>query len=340
MVGGRVKAEKLSIHYISKTREKTNEKEGRCTIMNSIFERYNQFYTMLLSTTVMSNVSSMAYQRDMEKVIEYIGRAYRSDEDFITLAKSTILGGKMMGISLLDDRYALNAMGVEQLEYDELDAWQYVLDMKCDAISELHAMAGKKDSMLNEDWFNYSQKIFYQPTARFNKIKASAAPGHVLFTRQTGLLHMLGIGCERDYEKGIHRLSQCVAWGDIPSMYLLAHAYEIVGDRENSDLLYEVASLSEKYLDEGRTIIPKDDECNYSVKARNYFIFIASVKQDVVYGGGVSLIDFAFVEAMQSTNIDNYDRMGYINNYARKEWKELTNTSVRPIKRAGFGHGL
>ncbi len=305
-----------------------------------IFKNYKQYYTMLLSTTIMSNSASCSYIEDMKKVIDFIGNAYKSDEEFIEFAKSTILGEKMTSIAYLEDRRTMNAINAEQLSYDELNEEQFILDMKCDAICELHSLASKCEGRINEDWFDYSQIILYQPHTRFNKIKASAAPGFLLFTRQTGLLYLLGIGCEKDVTKGIYRLSQCVAWGDVPSMYMLAYAYELNGDLENSALLYEVASLSEKYLDEGCTVIPKDDEKNYSAKAKEYYVFIASVKQDVVYGVGMYKIDFAFVEAMQSPGLDNYDRMGYINNYAKKEWKELTNTSVRPLKRAGFGHGL
>ncbi len=306
----------------------------------TIFDNYNEYYTMLLSTTLMSNVSSRAYVQDMSKLIEFIGSAYKSDKEFVEYAKSTILGDKLMGIAYLEDRYTMHAINKEQLSYGEIEDEKYVMDMKCDAISELHSFAGKRERNLNEDWFDYSQIILYQPHARFQKIRASAAAGHLLFTRQTGLLYLLGIGCEKDVSKGIHRLSQCVAWGDLPSMYLLAHAYELVGDLENSKLLYEVASLSEKYLDEGRTIIPKGDEKNYSEKARTYYIFIASVKQDIVYGAGMEKIDFSFVEAMESADIDNYERMGYINNYLKKEWKELTNTSVKPVKHVGFTRGL
>ena len=123
-------------------------------------------------------------------------------------------------------------------------------------------------------------------------------------------------------------------------MYLLAYAYGLAGDKENSALLYEVAELSEKYLNEGRTLIPAEDADKYSEKALTYYVFISSVKQDIVYGVGVEKIDFSFVEAMASTEIDNYARMGYINNYLKKDWKELTNSSVKPTKPVGFVYHL
>lgn len=328
-------------HEATQSQKHNYETKGRIIkMMHEVFKNYQQYYTMVFSTTLMSNAHSIAYQEDMKTIISFIGNAYKSDKSFVEFAKATILSDKMMGINYLEDRRTVNAMNVEVLNYDELNDERYIMDMKCDAISELHSMATKCEGKLNEEWFDYTQIILYQPHTRFNKIRASASSGHVLLTRQTGLLYLLGIGCEQNYEKGIHRLSQCVAWGDIPSMYMLAYAYELTGDKTNSELMYEVASLAEKYLDEGYTIIPKEEEKNYSEKARNYYVFIASVKQDIVFGVGVNRIDFAFVEAMQNANIDNYDRMGYINNYERKEWKELTNSSFKPLKRAGFGFGL
>lgn len=305
---------------------------------NNIFKHYEQFYTMVFSTTVMSNVSSKEYVEDMTKIIEFIGKAWKSDDAFISYCKEVILGEEMMSISSLEDHQAMHAISREA--FGEEVENQSILEVKCDAISELHAFAGKRERNLNEDWFDFSQAILYEPHTRFHKIMMSAAPGHLVFARQTGLLCALGIGCEKNLQKAIYRLSQCVAWGDIPSMYLLAYAYGLAGDKENSALLYEVAELSEKYLNEGRTLIPAEDADKYSEKALTYYVFISSVKQDIVYGVGIEKIDFSFVEAMASTEIDNYARMGYINNYLKKDWKELTNSSVKPTKPVGFVYHL
>lgn len=305
---------------------------------NSIFNNYEQFYTMVFSTTVMSNVNSKEYVDDMTKMIEFIGKAWKSDDALISYCKEVILGEEMLSISSLEDHQAMHAISRETFG-EEIEN-QSILEVKCDAISELHAFAGKKERNLNEDWFDFSQAILYEPYTRFHKIMMSAAPGHLVFTRQTGLLYALGIGCEQNLQKAIYRLSQCVAWGDVPSIYMLAYAYELAGDKENSVLLYEVAELAEKYLNEGRTVVPSEDAQKYSDKAIVYYVFIASIKQDIVYGLGAERIDFSFVEAMSSADIDNYARMGYINNYQRKDWKELTNSSVRPSKPVGFVYHL
>lgn len=313
----------------------TTEKEEE-EMQERIFREYEQFYTMILSTTIMSNVATEKYMEDMGKIIEFIGRAYKSDTDFLEYLKKTILGEEMLSIAYLEDHLAMHAITKETTYSDA--TLQSILEVKCDVISELHAFAGKRERNLNEDWFDYSQAILYEPSTRFHKIKMSAAPGHLIFTRQTGLLYALGIGCERDLNKAIHRLSQCVAWGDVPSMYMLAYAYELNGDKENADLIYEVSKLSEKYLHEGCTVLPREERVRVSAKANEYYVFIASIKQDIVYGVGMEKIDFSFVEAMASPNIDNYARMGYINNYLKKDWKELTNSSVKPLKPVGFAH--
>ena len=305
---------------------------------NNIFNNYEQFYTMVFSTTVMSNVYSKEYVEDMAKIIEFIGKAWKSDDAFVSYCKEVILGEEMLSISSLEDHQAMHVIARET--FGSAVENQNVLEVKCDVISELHAFAGKMERNLNGDWFDFSQAILYEPHTRFHKIMTSAAPGHLVFTRQTGLLYALGIGCEKNLPKAIYRLAQCVAWGDVPSMYMLAHAYELADDKENSALMYEVAELATKYLNEGRTIVPKEDREKYSEKAITYYVFICSIKQDIVYGVGVERIDFSFVEAMATANIDNYARMGYINNYQRKDWKELTNSSVKPNKPVGFVYNL
>ena len=71
-------------------------------------------------------------------------------------------------------------------------------------------------------------------------------------------------------------------------------------------------------------------------EAQTYYVYISSIKQDVVYAYDKTAIDFSFVEAITSDSLDYFEKMEYINNYEKKEWKNVTNSSEKPPKKLGF----
>lgn len=94
--------------------------------------------------------------------------------------------------------------------------------------------------------------------------------------------------------------------------------------------------MSEKYLKSGYTILPDAVKNLYSKEAQTYYVYISSIKQDVVYAYDKTAIDFSFVEAITSDSLDYFEKMEYINNYEKKEWKNVTNSSEKPPKKLGF----
>ena len=130
---------------------------------------------------------------------------------------------------------------------------------------------------------------------------------------------------------------QCAIWGDIPSMRLVAEVYREKGETDKADLYAEVAAIAGDYLYAGCTVIPSFDKHEYSDKSREIYALISSIRQDVVRAYDKYNVDFSFVEALRSPELDYYKRMEIINNYSKNEWKEVTNASVNPAAKVRIG---
>ncbi len=300
--------------------------------MNAIFKNYYTFYNMLLSTTMMSNFLTPAFEKDAKDIIDFIGKAYRKDEEFNSSCKELILE-QLSTLGLTTDQQAVyNARSFDS----KLTDTDVMFDIKGDVLTKLQDMMAVENSEINAGWFDYSHYKTYQANVRFAKIRATSATGHLLATRQVGILHALGIGCDVDLEEAVTRLTQCVFWGDITSSYYLAYVYSLMSETEKSKIFYELAELEEKYLRSGFTVLPNSAKSKYSEDACVYYAIISSIKQDVVYAYNKSYIDFSFIEAIRSESLDYFDRMKFINEYDRKLWKNVTNSSEKPSKTIGF----
>lgn len=297
-----------------------------------IFENYEAFYNMVLCTTMLSNSKTDTVVKDSEKIIDLIGRAYRLDESLIEDCRSTILDS-LITLGLTTDQMAIYSTREFGNEYTDMDT---LFDIKGDVLTKLQSIGRSKNPDINPSWFDYSHYKTYQANVRFAKIYATAASGNLIAVRQVGIMKALGIGCEKDVDNAVKRLGQCVFWGDIPSMYLLSYIYKTIGDNEKSDLFYSLADLCGKYLNMGYTVLPDDVAKQYSDDVKTYFVYISSIKHDVVYAFEVNNIDYSFLEVIMSDKIDYCKKMNYINKYDRKEWKDVTNSAFDFATKVGF----
>ncbi len=300
--------------------------------MGKIFKHYETFYNMVLSTIIMSNAQTPELKIDSQRIIEFIGKAYMLCDDLIEECKSIILE-QLIFLGLTNDIEAARSDRKYDSNYSNEDV---LFEIKGDALEKLQNMGGGGSPETNSSWFNYSHYKTYQADVRFTQINIASATGNLIATRQIGILKVLGIGCEVNAEEAIRRLSQCMYWGDIPSMHLLAYTYLLQGNKEKSEIIYELASLAKKYLYAGYTVLPDEAKENYSEEARIKYIYISSIKQDIINANHINDIDFSFVEALTSPSLDYFKRMDIINNYAQKEWKNITNSSEKPSKPLGF----
>ncbi|MBR2988308.1 MAG: hypothetical protein IKC64_01135 [Clostridia bacterium] len=307
--------------------------------MKRIFDNYEPFYNMLLSTTLMSNSVSAEFIDDGRKIIDFIAKAYRLDDSFIELCDELILDDLTQLGRTIDQK----AVYAERLYGDELDLEEAVFDIKGDVLSVIERLGGmekqsRQVSLINPGWFDYSHYKTYQPNVRYKKIEIASSTGNLVLTRQVGILKALGIGCKQDYDRAILRFTQCAYWGDTASMFLLSYVYSLKGNEEKSNFWRNVAVISDEYLRTGITVLP-DEVCKtITDEERVQYVYISSICQDVIHSLGVYDINFAFVEAITNDKLDYYEKMNHINNYQRYAWKDITNSSVRPkrMEKLGF----
>ncbi len=315
-------------------------------VMDKFFKNYDAFYNMVLSTTIMSNAQTEEYKNDATKIIQFIGEAYHLDKDFVVDCIDVILN-ELSRLGVTVDQRAIYGSRKLNTPFSNIDA---LFDIKGDVLNTLHAIGSPSAQhdrrptsgqtvetlYINPNWFDYSHYKSYQADVRFAKLALVSATGNLIATRQIGILQMLGIGCEKDVNEAIHRFTQCVIWGDIASMHYLAHAYQIAGNEAKARQTYELATLSKKYLNAGYTVLPKGIEKGFGEEARNLFIYIATIQQDVVIAYNRVAIDFSFVEAILDDSLEFDERMFYINNYEHKGWKDVTHPSRLPNAKLGF----
>lgn len=306
--------------------------------MKRIFDNYEPFYNMVLSTTLMSNSVSEEFTADGKKIIDFIGNAYSLDTDFIQSCYEIIL----YDLTRLGRTIDQKAVYADRLYGDEYTSEESVFDIKGDILSAIEKLGEmQKDSktvnIINAGWFDYSHYKTYQANVRYKKIEISASTGNITLTRQAGILKALGIGCKLDYERAILRLTQCAMWGDIPSMYYLGYVYSLKGDEDNAKFWRAVATISDEYLRTGITVLPDEAVNKITDEERVQYVYISSICQDIIHAYGVYDIDFAFVEAVTSPKLDYYEKMNCINNYRGYNWKDITNSSVRPKQMAKLG---
>ncbi len=296
-----------------------------------IFKNYESFYNMVLSTTILGNSMCDALETDSDKVISFIGSAYNLENEYIDNCKDIIIN-HLSRLGKTTDQQAVYASRHIDDVYSDSDC---LYDIKGDVLLALQNIAEKEDT-INPGWFDYSHYKSYEPYIRFKKIYMTSSTGNIIATRQVGILHALGIGCEVSYDKAIERLLQCSRWGDIPSMHYLSYVYKLSGDEKNAKLYKEVALISEEYLRTGVTVLPENVHKTYSEDACTIFVYISTILQDVIYLHRVKNINFSFLEAVFSPTLGHYERLDYINNYSKLAWKNITNSATRPSKKAGF----
>ncbi|MBQ7408931.1 MAG: hypothetical protein IJW13_06685 [Clostridia bacterium] len=299
---------------------------------NLIFKNYEAFYTMVASTFVMTNSRSEAFDSDCDKIIDLIGKSYKLSDEVILSCKNAIRD-LLSPIGLVSDKNAIYSARTSQSSCSDDEI---LFDIKCDVLSDFDKFADSRLPGMNGEWFNYSHYLTYNAYVRFEEIKRASIGGQIIPNRQVAILQILGLGCEKDLQEGINRLIRCTAWGDIPSAKLLAYALELNGNTQKANDVWQTTELLDKYLYGGYTVVPQTEKQKYSETARTYYVYISTILQDVILANKRENIDFSFIEALLSEDLDYYKRMYYIHNYDRKEWTEVTNSAEKPSKKIGF----
>lgn len=300
--------------------------------MDKFFKNYEAFYNMVLSTTILSNSQTEELRADSKRVIDFIGKAYGLDEQFIARCQS-VIQDDLSRLGKINDQIAIYANREPDSDFSELDS---LFDVKGDVLVFLHDISKNPPPGVNPGWFDYSHYKTYQADIRFTKIYIASASGNLTANRQVGIMHALGIGTQQSYDRAIERLIQCARWGDLASMHYLTYIFALTNKTEEHKLYKELTALAIEYLRAGVTQLPASAEKNYSKSAREYFACISSIVQDVIYLHNLQNINYSFIESVFSPNLDLYARLDYINNYDKLLWKNVTNSSTRSGKKIGL----
>lgn len=298
--------------------------------MKKVFNNYEAFYEMVLVTTLMSNCVNDEYLEDAKKVIKFIGQSYSLEAQTIDEFTKIILED-LSEICLISDKQAEEQRKHYEAKFDVNDN---IKEIKCSVLDEIESTYERIKRFRNRNSFDYNSYRIYNAQVRFHELNSLGVLGIVKIVKTLAILQYLGIGCEKNNDKAITRLKQCVYWGDIPSMYMLTNVYKEVENNDEYTLMNEVTKLCTEYMYLGLTVLPKD--INYSEKAKETFVYISSIFQDVVKASNLDDIVFSFIEAILLENLSYNDKMRLINNFSRGEFKELTNAYIKENIKIGF----
>ena len=121
-------------------------------MMKQVFQNYEAFYNMVLSSTIMSNAQTVEFAEDSRKIIRFIGKAYKLKSTFIEECACVILG-ELTKLGRTVDQQAVYSGRAYGDEYTDVDS---LFDIKGDVLSTLQKIGGKEDYNISEGWFDYS----------------------------------------------------------------------------------------------------------------------------------------------------------------------------------------
>lgn len=285
----------------------------------------------LLFSTMLSNNFNEALEQDTNKIIDFVSRAFKLDENNANKCKK-LFSDELTILSTTKDVDAYLSNQGDQ-DYPEISDFLYLKSQVLLKINNIHDSFTKAN--FNQFYFDYSYLRSYYPEIRFKELEASSTKGNVDINRTVALMLVLGIGCEKNVESGIYRFKQCAYWGDASSFVFLAYLYETQKDEKNAKLYANLVGLRES-LKEGRTLIPEILKPKYDNLTIQTYQIIASIVQDIVFAYEEYEIDYSFLEAIFMEKLDYFKKMELINDYRHQTWKEITNSSYDPSKRLGF----
>lgn len=297
-------------------------------MLNVVESNYDAFYHMVESATALSNSPSLEPKDDIAKLLKFIGEAYELDAETVANFIS-LIAEKLPAIGTTADIAGFFASIDDDLDNED----RLLFQTKVDVIHSLQLFSKADNPLITPSWFSYENYMPYSATMRLRELRVASTVGFIPCNRMVGMMLFLGIGAQIDKEAGIRRLLQCAYWGDVFSIRLLRLAYKKTKDKKKEKLFEELTNLSQ-HIEEGITILPKDDTS--SEEAKREFELISSVKQDIVLAGGKFTINYSFVEILLMDSVDYKTKMSYINDYGSGSWKEVSNPTSSPAKEFGF----
>lgn len=280
---------------------------------------------MIISTTLLGNDSSIEWEEDAVKVLKFIGKAFNLEKkelkelsEKIILAATTISNSEDATITLIE---GVSDQGLGEVEYLKGKILLYLQSLF--DRDQLHFM-------------DYRYPNPYFPNLLFYNTSKTAKEGYILSVRELGLFYYLGIGVAPDANRAKKLLWNCVYWADEFSLYILkAIALEEKNEAEHQKL-EQLISLLELGLYDGTTEI--NDEADYSVTVQETYKLISSIFHDIILNDDRNrhIINSSFIEVMKLSRLTYEQKMAYINEYNRGEWKNESNKITSSETNIGF----
>lgn len=292
------------------------------------------FEQMILSTSLLSNNSSIAWKNDSKKIIDFICESYDISKKECNKYKNIIIE-EISNLCLLQEYVGLQELKEYDEEYSELDFYYDIKGKILTRIKGISEELSQKGNIYDFE-FNYSNYTSYHAPSRFSTILKTATYGNPQLTCQIGIMLATGIGVDKDLETAILRFKQCAYWGYIPAIKYLAHIYKMKKDMDNYKIYSDLYEICLNELFNGITLLNEEKYKKYNKEATNIFSFIASIYRDIVIGFEIPNINFSFLEVIFTDRISNDEKMKYINEYNRSEWKEVTNSTYKSFQTFGF----
>lgn len=286
---------------------------------------------ILLSSTMLSNNFNDQLDKDTLLIIDFVSKVFNLKEKEVQKYQDLVLNDLTI-LSTTED--VDNYMNDDAAKY--YPKIKEALYLKAKTIYKLGDIFTTFQNS-GKEWFAFDYKHLrdYYPGMRFEELESASATGNIDINKVTAILLALGIGCKKNINSAINRFKQCAYWGDVSSLFYLAYLYQQNNDEKQASLYNNLASLSDSLL-EGKTILSKEEMKKYDELTVQNYVIISSIKQDIVLEYNKRYIDYSFIEVILLDKIDYYVKMGFINRYQEKEWKEITNSSFDPNKKLGF----
>lgn len=293
-----------------------NEKD----FLGKVYHNMEAFYTMTLASAMVSTYNSEESDSDAEKIIRYIGEAYRLEDSFIDECKEKILGD-MMSVGLVSDYLALSSLDM----LDDKDRQNIALyDIKGQIIEQVNHIKSRdytnKSAKAGRVSKNQKQyETFHHPYnayRSFFSLNKLAEFGEMTATRQVALLYITGVGCEKNLQKAEQLLLRCVFWSDKVSVKLLAYLYRLLNNGEKEKCCEKIYELEKDTTITHSYCLFNGDEAERS------FSLIRLIKNAVILQSDVNIIDTVFVDVMANASVPVEKKTAYIVDYKNRPWNK------------------
>ena len=290
-----------------------------------IYDNFDAFHTMCLSTSLMSTYNNKAFDSDAYRIITFIGEAFKLPQETICAFGRCILGD-MMNIGLITDYQAVASTELLS-EYDKDNIELYEIKgrvLEEIAVAETQIYNPSEMSIANKIKTNMKYEYFHHPynaKFRFWQLDHLMKNGNIDITRQIAVLYTLGIGCQSDLQKAEEHFLKCILWGDEISAILIDELYQKKGGTNSA--FYQLLSDN----------LPKD---TYDIRVWEYRQLKRFLNAFIIAPRKDPYINHELADVLISDKLSYQNKVELILNFNEKTWRNVSLSTHSTDNRIGF----